>query len=281
MSEHGTNHIKANQKFHGGEPMNTRLSLSVCIITLDEERNLPRCLRSVDGLANEIVVVDSGSRDRTRQIAAAAGARVVEQAFLGHVKQKQTALDLASETWVLSLDADEWLDEGLRSEIADTLTSSPPEEIAGYEVNRQPYYLGRWIHHSGWYPEWKIRLVRREHAHWAGFDPHDRLEVRGAVRRLSGRLRHFPHVDLSDHAATINRYTDIITGHWRPTGILRAIAGIVLEPPLVFLQKYILQGGFRDGVQGFIISAMTSFYFFLRYAKLWEREHGGGAPAED
>ncbi len=261
--------------------MSASPSLSVCIITLDEERNLPRCLRSVDGLATEIVVVDSGSRDQTREIAAAAGAKVVEQAFPGHVQQKQTALDLASERWVLSLDADEWLDEDLRSEIADTLASSPPEEISGFELNRQPFYLGRWIHHSGWHPEWKLRLVRREHAHWAGFDPHDRLEVSGAVQRLSGRLRHFPHIDLSDHAATINRYTDIIAGHWRPAGTLRALTGMVLEPPLVFLQKYILQGGFRDGVRGFTISAMTSFYFFLRYAKLWEREHGGEEPAEN
>ena len=261
--------------------MRARPSLSVCIITLNEERNLPRCLRSIDGLASEIVVVDSGSQDRTREIAAAAGAKVVEQAFLGHVKQKQTALELASEEWVLSLDADEWLDEGLRSEIAATLASNPPEEISGYELNRQPYYLGRWIHHSGWFPEWKLRLVRRERAHWAGFDPHDRLEVRGAVRRLTGRLKHFPQVDLSDHAATINRYTDIISGHWRPTGNFRAIAGMVLEPPLVFVQKYLLQGGFRDGVRGFIIAAMTSYYFFLRYAKLWERKHGGGEPSED
>ena len=261
--------------------MRARPSLSVCIITLNEERNLPRCLRSVDGLASEIVVVDSGSQDRTCEIAAAAGAKVVEQAFLGHVKQKQTALELASEEWVLSLDADEWLDEGLRSEIAATLASNPPEEISGYELNRQPYYLGRWIHHSGWFPEWKLRLVRRERAHWAGFDPHDRLEVRGAVRRLTGRLKHFPQVDLSDHAATINRYTDIISGHWRPTGNPRAVAGMVLEPPLVFVQKYFLQGGFRDGVRGFIIAAMTSYYFFLRFAKLWERKHGGGEPSED
>ncbi len=261
--------------------MTVRPSLSVCIITLDEERNLPRCLRSVDGLASEVIVVDSASRDRTREIAAAAGARVVEQAFLGHVKQKQKVLDLASEEWVLSLDADEWLDEGLRVEISDVLASNPPQDIAGYEVNRQPFYLGRWIHHSGWFPEWKLRLVRRERARWTGFDPHDRLEVSGATRRLSGRLKHWPHVDLSDHTATINSYTDIITGHWRPTGILRTIAGMVLEPPLVFLQKYILQGGFRDGVRGLIIAATTSFYFFLRYAKLWEREQGGGEPRED
>jgi glycosyltransferase involved in cell wall biosynthesis len=261
--------------------MTARPSLSVCIITLDEERNLPRCLRSVDGLASEIIVVDSGSRDRTREIAAAAGAKVVEQAFLGHVKQKQKALDHASEEWVLSLDADEWLDEALRSEIAETLVSNPPQDIAGFELNRQPYYLGRWIHHSGWHPEWKLRLARRERARWAGFDPHDRLEVSGSTPRLSGPLKHWPHVDLSDHAATINRYTDIIAGHWRPTGILRALTGMVLEPPLVFVQKYILQGGFRDGVRGLIIAATTSFYFFLRYAKLWEREHGGGEPRED
>jgi glycosyltransferase involved in cell wall biosynthesis len=273
--------LEADRQRRREGAMTVRPSLSVCIITLDEERNLPRCLRSVARLASEVIVVDSGSRDRTREIAAAAGAKVVEQAFLGHVKQKQTALDLASEEWVLSLDADEWLGEDLGEEIAETLASEPPQSVAGYELNRQPFYLGRWIRHSGWFPEWKLRLVRRRRARWAGFDPHDRLEVSGSTRRLSSPLKHYPHVDLSDHTATINRYTDIIAGHWRPTSTLRAVTGMVIEAPLVFVQKYILQGGFRDGVRGLTIAAMTSFYFFLRYAKLWERDHGSGDPRDD
>jgi len=244
----------------------------VCVITLNEEATLERCLRSVDGLADEIIVVDSGSTDRTCGIAVAAGARVVEQAFLGHIKQKQVALDLARGHWVLSLDADEWLDEDLRSSVEAALGAEAPEDLAGYEFNRQPFYLGRWIDHSGWTPEWKVRLVRRIRARWTGYDPHDRLEVDGRTARLPGRLRHEPYEGVADHLDTINNYTDIIAGHWPQTFRFRIMLGLFVEPPLVFLQKFFLQGGFRDGIRGLIISVMTAFYFFVRHAKLWERD---------
>jgi len=245
--------------------------LSLCVITLNEEANLERCLRSANGLADEIVVVDSISTDRTRDIAAQAGARVVEQEFLGHVEQKQLALDLATGDWVLSLDADEWLDQDLRSSIEAALAEGTPEDVAGFEFNRQAFYLGRWIRHSGWFPEWKLRLVRRIRARWTGYDPHDRLEVEGRTVRLSGRLRHYPYDGLADHLSTVNNYTDIIVSHWPQTSRFRIIFGLLAEPPLVFFQKYILQGGFRDGIRGLIISVMTAFYFFIRHAKLWER----------
>ncbi|MCD4751211.1 MAG: glycosyltransferase family 2 protein [Thermoanaerobaculales bacterium] len=258
----------------------SNLRLSLCVITLNEEANLKRCLRSVKGLADEIVVVDSMSTDRTRDIAASAGARVVEQEFLGHVKQKQLALDLATGDWVLSLDADEWLDQDLRSSIAAALSEGAPEDVAGFELNRQVFYLGRWIHHSGWAPEWKLRLVRRVRAKWTGYDPHDRLEVEGRTARLDGRLRHHPHDDLADHLSTINRYTDIIVSHWPQTSRFRMMLGLFVEPPLVFFQKYLLQGGFRDGIRGLIISVMTAFYFFLRHAKLWERDHPPAEPLD-
>lgn len=247
--------------------------LSLCVITLNEEANLERCLRSVKGLADEIVVVDSMSTDRTRDIAAEAGARVVEQEFLGHVKQKQFALELATGHWVLSLDGDEWLDQDLRSSIEAVLGDETSEDVAGFELNRQAFYLGRWIDHSGWSPEWKLRLVRRTRARWTGYDPHDRLEVEGRTARLFGRLCHHPHDGLADHLSAVNNYTDIIVSHWPKTSRFRVILGLFVEPPLVFFQKYVLQGGFRDGIRGLIISAMTAFYFFIRHAKLWEREN--------
>ncbi len=250
-----------------------KTQLSVCVITFNEEANLERCLRSVKGLADELIIVDSNSTDRTRDLAASAGARVVEQEFLGHVKQKQFALDLATGHWVLSLDADEWLDQNLRSSVEAVLAGETSEELAGYEFNRQAFYLGRWIHHSGWASEWKLRLVRRNRARWTGYDPHDRLNVEGRTERLAGRLCHYPYTDVADHLDTVNNYTTIIAGHWPQTSSIRIMLGLVVEPPLVFIQKYFLQGGFRDGIRGLVISVMTAFYFFVRHAKLWERDN--------
>jgi glycosyltransferase involved in cell wall biosynthesis len=246
--------------------------LSVCVITLNEAESIGRCLRSVHGLADEIVVVDSLSEDRTAAIARAAGARVVEQEFLGYVKQKQLALDLARGRWVLSLDADEWLDSTLREAIGDALSAPPPDDVSGFELKRRPYVLGRWIRHGGCSPEWKTRLARRERAHWTGFDPHDRLHVDGTIRRLPGTLCHHPYADLSAHADTINRYTSLIAGHWPRLSRLRLLLGIVAEPPLVLLHRFVVQRGFLDGRRGFILAVMSAHYFFLRYAKLWERD---------
>jgi glycosyltransferase involved in cell wall biosynthesis len=255
-------------------------SLAVCVITLNEEKSLPRCLASVRGLPAEIVVVDSCSTDRTRQIAAAVGAIVVIQPFLGHVRQKQLALDRATTEWVLSLDADEWLDDELREAIA-TVLQSPPPGVAGFAMNRRPFYLGRWIRGSGWFPDWKLRLVRRELAHWTGQDPHDRLEVTGKVVRLRpGTLRHYSFVDLADHVARLNAYAGLAAAGRRPVSTPRALVRMTVKPMLVFLQKMTVGGGFRDGVRGVIIAAMTAFYVFLREARLWERTHANGEPSD-
>jgi glycosyltransferase involved in cell wall biosynthesis len=252
-------------------------TLSLCVITMNEERDLPRCLESVRGLASEIVVVDSGSTDRTREIARAAGARVIDQPFLGYVRQKQLAIEAATAEWVLSLDADEWLDDELRESLGRTL-QAPPQDMAGFQVNRRPYYLGRWVRASGWFPEWKLRLVRRERARWVGSDPHDRLEVEGRVARLSGTMRHNSYTDLSDHVARLNAYSSIAAAGRNPVSTPKAVLRLTLKPFLIFLQKFLLQRGFLDGVRGLLIAAMTAFYFFLREAKLWERRHGVGEP---
>jgi Glycosyl transferase family 2 len=244
--------------------------LSVCIITRNEERNLPRCLKSVDGLAAEIVVVDSLSEDRTCEIAKDAGAVVRRQGFLGYERQKQLALEMATGEWILCLDADEWLDTRLREAIAGVLRN-PASEVNGYRVNRRQYYLGRWMDHGGWSPEWKLRMVRRGCGRWTGGDPHERLEATGATRRLPGRLHHFPHRDLSAQIATINGYSSLAVANRPPVALPRALFGILLEPPLVFLKEYLLLRGCLDGRRGFIAAVMASFHTFLKYAKHWER----------
>lgn len=258
---------------------NAQATLSVCVITRNEERNLPRCLASVEGLATELVVVDSSSEDRTCEIARKAGAVVRRQEFLGYERQKQVALEMATGDWILCLDADEWLDTPLREAIADVLRNSPLG-VSGYQVNRRPYYLGRWMSHGGWSPEWKLRLVRRGYGRWTGGDPHERLEATGATRRLPGRLLHFPHRSLASQVATIDAYSSLAVANRPPAPLPRALFGILLEPPLVFLKEYVVLRGFLDGLRGFIAAVMSAFDSFLKYAKHWERNRGHPSEAD-
>jgi glycosyltransferase involved in cell wall biosynthesis len=251
--------------------------LSVCIITLNEEDNLPRCLASVAGLATQIVVVDSGSTDRTRELAVAAGAQVQVRPFTGFVDQKQFALELGTGDWILSIDADEWLDARLRAEIARVTGGAAPADVDGYELDRRSLYLGAWIDHCGWAPQWRLRLVRRGRARFAGMDPHDRLEAQGRTARLAGRLGHRPYRDLADHVGKVNRYTDVMAARRREAGQRPPALALLLRPPARFLRMYLLRAGFLDGWRGLIVSGMGAYYVFLKYAKLraaWEPPPG-------
>ena len=251
--------------------------LSVCIITLNERDNLPRCLESVAGLAAQIVVVDSGSTDGTLQIARAAGAELHERPFAGMHQQKQHALELAREEWVLSLDADEWLDGRLREEVAAVVNGGAEHggaAAAAYELNRRNEYLGAWIDHCGWSPQWRLRLARRTSARFTGHGPHDAMVADGAVGRLTGRLCHRPYRDLADHVAKINRYTDTSARERHAAGERAGLGQLALRPPARFLRMYVLRAGFLDGWRGLLVSALGGFYVFLKYAKL--RELGRG-----
>ncbi len=262
------------------------MTLSVCIITFNEEEDLPRCLASVAGLATQIVVVDSLSSDRTREIAIEAGAEVSSRPFEGHVKQKQFALGLARDRWVLCLDADEWLDDELRAALAELLgreQQQGPEDDGGpvaYELNRRTSYLGAWIEHGGWSPEWRLRLARRGRARWAGVDPHDRLEAEGTVGRLPGRLNHRPYRNLSEHFGKLGSYTDIMVARRLEAGERGSLAAMVLRPPGRFLRMYLLRAGVFDGWRGFVLAVFGAFYVFLKYAKLYAATHAGAADRD-
>lgn len=246
------------------------VQLSVAITTLNEEDNLPRCLTSLAGLAEQIIVLDSLSTDATRQIAEEAGAEFHSQAFLGHVRQKQKALELARGRWVLNIDADEWLDDGLRAAIAQVLADDADDGPAGYRLNRRNEYLGAWIDHCGWSPQWRLRLVRRGQARWVGQDPHDRLELDGTPGDLPGRLNHKPYRDLADHLARIGRYTDTMAGDRHARGERGSVSRLALRPAARFLRMYVLQRGFLDGWRGLVLCSFGAFYVFLKYAKLFE-----------
>jgi len=248
--------------------------LSVCIITLNEEDDLPRCLASVAGLAQQIVVLDSGSTDRTRELATAAGAEVSIREFRGHVEQKNAALELAQHDWILSLDADEWLDGRLREEVAAVVNgggaAAGGAAVAAYELNRRNEYLGAWIDHCGWSPQWRLRLARRGQVRFTGHGPHDAMVADGRVGRLTGRLCHRPYRDLADHVAKINRYTDTSARERFAAGERAGLGQLVLRPPARFLRMYVLRAGFLDGWRGLLVSALGGVYVLLKYAKLRE-----------
>lgn len=252
------------------------LPLSLAVIALNEETNIARCLESVAGLASEIVVIDSGSADRTCDIAREFGARVTYNAWPGHVAQKNVALEHCTQPWVLSLDADEALDAELHAAIRAALAD--PGEIHGFEVNRLNSYLGAWIRHA-WYPEWRLRLVRREHGRWTGTDPHDHLTVDGPTRRLSGHLLHYSYPDLKTHLSTTIRYGEIsgrqLAARDKRIGPLK----IALSPFWRFWRSLLIKQAWRDGWRGWMIAFSSMFAGFAKYAFYLERTRY--MPAED
>ncbi len=252
-------------------------TISVCVITFNEEHNISECLKSVQW-ADEIIVVDSFSTDKTVELAREFTDRVMQREWPGHVEQKNFALDQAGCDWILCVDADERVSPELAAEIQDILRDSDRSET-GYTVPRKTYYLSRWIKHGGWYPDRKLRLVRRGKAKWDGTDPHDHLYAQGPVGELKGDLIHRTYRDISDHLKTIDTFTSIAARELLAAGKGRAFFSMILRPPARFLKMYLLQLGFMDGMAGLLVAVLGSYYVFLKYAKLWElqRSQSDGA----
>jgi glycosyltransferase involved in cell wall biosynthesis len=246
-----------------------RPALSACIIARDEEDRLPACLDSL-GFCDEVLVVDSHSRDRTREVAAARGARVVQRDWPGHVAQKEFAIREARHDWVLCVDADERVSPELAAEIAG-LRDAGFAGCAGYFVPRLSSYLGRPIRHGTWYPDWKLRLFDRRRGRWGGRDPHDRVLVEGPTRRLAGHLLHDPYRSLDDHLATIDRYTTVMAEQLHADGRRARVLDLALRPPLRFLGFYVWRLGFLDGWRGLLLAHLAAHYVWQKYAKLWVR----------
>ena len=247
--------------------------LSAVLITLDEERHLEECLASLAGVADEIVVVDSGSRDRTAELARAAGARLAVRAFDGYGPQKQAALDLAGGEWVLSIDADERVTPALAAEIRRV--TRDPGAPAGLWVRRELVYLGVPLRHGGAESDWVLRLARRRSARFSADVVHERLIVDGGESRLAGTLLHLKYRTLSEHLATIDRYTTMVADRKRASGATFS-AWQLLRIPWELFARLVLRLGVLDGRAGVIHAAMASYYAFLKYAKLWR----GATPPE-
>ena len=256
----------------------TRARVSVCVITLNEEHRLCDCLQSVP-FADELIVVDSHSTDATRDIAEAAGARVIERDWPGHIEQKNFAIDQATHDWVLCLDADERLSDELQQSVLAALERDDPP--AGFTCNRRTHYLGRWIDHGGWYPDRKLRLFRRSGGRWGGVNPHDHVHLEGTVEHLRGDLLHYSYDSIADHLNTINLFTTIAAREKHKRGGRGSLVSLLLRPGWKFLRMYVFRAGFLDGRAGLIVALLGSYYVFLKYAKLTELSRGWISARDD
>lgn len=241
------------------------MKISATIITYNEERNIARAIESLR-CCDEIVVIDSGSNDRTGEIAAKLGARVIENSWQGYAEQKNFAAQQAANDWILSIDADEALSEALEGEIWHIRKKGP--QFDGYTMPRLAQYLGKWILHSGWYPDRKVRLYDRRKAGWVGNFVHESVVVRGKVGHLQSDLLHFTCDSLSEHMKTMDRYTTLaaeqLVSRARPISVSRHL---LLDPAWTFFRTYFLKRGYLDGVEGLTIAYMAALYNFLKFAK--------------
>ena len=248
------------------------MTLSVAIVAQDEEANIGRTLASV-AWADEIVLVDSGSQDRTCEVARKHGARVMVEPWRGYVAQKQYAIDLCTKDWVLLLDADEEVGPGLAEEIRSAIAD--PNAAGGYKLPRKNLFLGRWIKHGGFYPDPKLRLFRRGEGFVTGHDPHDRCELKPEtpqrVRQFKNALVHHTYPNLTLYIAHMNRYSSlgaqlaVSKGHRS-----FSISNIVLRPMATFFYNYFLRLGFLDGREGLLLHGYHAVYVSWKYAKAWE-----------
>ena len=249
------------------------IQVSGVIITFNEERNIERCIKSMIQICDEILVIDSGSKDKTTEIANSLGARTIYNPFLGHIEQKNYAIDQAKYKYVLSLDADEELD----SELIDNLIKLKKEGLFdAVEFNRLTRYVDRWIYHCDWYPDTKLRLWNKALGRWGGVNPHDIVKIHpdAKIIKAKGNLKHFSYNSISEHVEQTNKFTTIAAKAAYSNGVRSSVFKIFTRPFLKFLKDYFLRKGFLDGKYGFVICFINSLSALLKYAKLKDLQEG-------
>ena len=245
--------------------------ISVYILTYNNERTIERCLRSV-AWADEIVVVDSYSTDRTLEICRRYTDKIYQRPWTNYREQYQFAADKTTNRWIMFIDADEEVSPELAREIREEIVKNDGR-WAGYIAHRRTYYLGRWIKHGGWYPDYEIRLYDRSRGKWEG-GLHAKVKVDGEVKVLKNFYFHYTYKDISDQLRTIDRYSEVAASDMWKEGKRFSLFDLLLRPPFRFFRDFILKRGFLDGLPGLIIAVLTMFYVFIKYAKLWEIEKG-------
>jgi len=244
------------------------VEISAVIITFNEEKRLEPALKSLVGLVSEIVVVDSFSTDKTVKLAKKYTNKVFQRKWTDYTDQKNYANTRTSFPWILSLDADERISPELHEEILEIKKEEP--ECNGFSIPRHVFYLGRWIRHSGWYPDRKLRLFRKERARWEGEYVHERLVIEGKIQKLSGSIHHFTYRNISEHLDRINKFSELGAQKLYAKGKKCRWHHLVFMPFFRFVKSFFWRAGFLDGYPGFIVSVLNGYSIFLRYAKLRE-----------
>jgi glycosyltransferase involved in cell wall biosynthesis len=248
----------------------TPFTISAIVVCFNEEQNIGACLESLRW-CDEIVVVDSFSTDGTVEICRQYTDRLIQRPWAGYRDQKAFAHSQATKEWVILVDSDERVTPQLRAEIEQALARDGAG-YAGYAVPRLVYFFKRWWRRGGWYPDYDVRLFRRDRATWGGADPHEKIIVAGKVRRLTHPLEHFSYRNIEDHMQRINRFTTISGGELRKENQRFRLSDALLRPAFRFFRFYILKRGFLEGFAGFYVAVTAAVYVFLKYAKLWEIE---------
>lgn len=245
-----------------------KLPLSVVIITLNEEKNIRRCLESVD-FASDIVVLDSYSKDKTKDVCLQMGARFEQQEWLGFGLQKKRAVELAKNDWVLCLDADECVSKELKSEIISSWEGLNPK--VGYRLPRISFYLKRWIRHGGWYPDYQLRLFNRRYSQWSEDPIHEKV-ISESTSLFKNPLQHFVFNHISHQVLTNDKYSSLQAQKMKQEGKKFNWFHFFTKPMVKFVECYFLKLGFLDGMAGFIIAISAAYSVFLKWSKLWEME---------
>jgi len=245
------------------------IKLSVVIITYNEEKCIKRCLESVKEIADEILVVDSFSTDKTKDICKAFGTHFIENKFEGHIQQKNFAAKQATYNYVLSIDADEVLSDELKENVKNIKNNFTSD---GYFFKRLNNYCGHWINHSGWYPDKKLRLWDRRKGQWGGENPHDKFEMQpdSKITYLKGNLLHYTYHSIQQHLIQMDKFTEIAAQAAFKKGRKAPLIKIVIYPFWKFIRDYFINLGFLDGYYGFVICSISSHSTFIKYVKIRE-----------
>ena len=248
------------------------MKISATIIVYNEEANIAAVCETVSW-ADEIVVVDSNSTDRTVEISRRYTDRIFNREFRGYRDKHEFADAQTTGDWIFWIDADERVTPELRAAL-DALRHRDPASLPdGFRIARRTYYLDRWIRHSGWYPDYQMRLYRKASSYWDGVPPHETARVRGRVETLDGELLHYTKPSLSEHHRVLESYATLSAAHLHQQGRRASWLDVYMRPLAAFFRTYILKLGFLDGIPGLIIAGFTAYGVFLRYAKVWELSH--------
>ncbi len=240
--------------------------ISAIVITLNEEKNIKRCLSSLDWV-DEIVLVDSGSTDDTKKIASEFASRIFDIKWEGFGKAKEYAKGKASHQWIISLDADEVVTGDLKQEIQKIIATEG--SLRGYYVPRLSNFLGRWIKHGGWYPDHVLRLFRKDKAKFNHSMVHEKVEVDGEVGHLKSHILHYTDPDFHHYLKKLNQYTSLGAEGLFEQGRKARILDLIFRPPALFFKMYVAKRGFLDGLCGFALAVSSAFHVFSKYVKLW------------